>query len=260
MITIDSPTADSENSHNPNKERLTLEKLLFPFRMLVQPHLSYALVKVSSFSQIDINRVNELLTGILRDEFSRALGSRQGKIKAVISDIDETLAPKNQDVLPDNIEHIQKLTRQGIPVWFHSNNSTDARAEHFKDIGAHVVHTPHPKPARRAHVDACTQAGALPWHTIMAGDYFTDRGARQIDMCFAQVQDERLLSHSVRTLIIKAINGVSGVHDKLLSRPVIRPLNASDRLFVTKTRLTKDDKEGGRYQLRNGFYVHDERV
>lgn len=79
---------------------------------LFAPSLNHAIAKVSSFSVIDISRINELL------------GTN---FKGVILDIDECVAPHHGEVLQENVDAIIEMVNQGVKIVIFSNMKASER-------------------------------------------------------------------------------------------------------------------------------------
>ena len=97
------------------------------------------------------------------------------KIKAVISDIDNTLAPYEiAEPTEQIIFWIRSLEAAGIKIAFLSNNHTD-RVELFnRGIGV-PAYADAGKPGKKMMLFAMSELGVLPSETLMLGDQiFTD--------------------------------------------------------------------------------------
>ena len=97
------------------------------------------------------------------------------KIKAVISDIDNTLAPYEIEEPTDNIiAWIASLEKAGIKVAFISNNHPE-RVELFnRSIGV-PAYPDAGKPGKKYMLAAMRELGVTPKETLMLGDQiFTD--------------------------------------------------------------------------------------
>ncbi|HUS64790.1 MAG TPA: hypothetical protein VMZ28_09630 [Kofleriaceae bacterium] len=178
---------------------------------VLRPRNTVTLARAHRFTSIDVGKLNA---------HRATLGQRP--LRALILDVDETMAPHHGRISAANKEHIRALVAQGITVGIYSNARDDAtpgRAEDFAELrtmgvyiaGEHVAAKPN-----RAGFDEVTRGliahAHAQGHTLaadevaMVGDnYMTDGGAIQAGLAFVKVRpvktDERPFRRPMGTLL-----------------------------------------------------------
>jgi HAD superfamily phosphatase (TIGR01668 family) len=159
------------NKNDVSREGLTWDKALQPARLLVS-NLNYALVKVSEFTKINIEKINE------------EMGTN---IKAIILDVDECVAPHHGDILEKNIRHIEEMCKLGIKIIIFSNMKDNGRYQSISNL-VEVHSTPHAKPGMEGFKECCEKLELNPEEVLMIGDNpMTDGGARRLNINLALV-------------------------------------------------------------------------
>jgi len=206
-----------------SREGLTGEKVAQLGRLFV-PSLNHAIAKVSSFSVIDISRINELL------------GTN---FNGVILDIDECVAPHHGEVLRENVDSIIKMINQGVKIVIFSNMKASERynplIETVRESTGYeikVITSRYAKPDPRGFEECVDELGLTEEEdTLMIGDNFvTDGGAIKAGIPFIKVrpiktQGEgalRKIKRSFQTGSRGFYTGVSNVYDFIGRRKVLR--------------------------------------
>ena len=206
-----------------SREGLKLSKIAQLWRLFA-PRNNHAIVKVSEFRRINIQRINELI------------GSN---FKAVILDIDECVAPHHGEILPENIDHIAAMVGEGTKLVIYSNMKASDRYEPVvtrvksnHDYDIKIIMSPYAKPDIRGFAHCIDELNLEPDEDVlMIGDNFlTDGGSLQAGIAFAQVKPIRSIGESIakrlkrifQTSTRSFYSGVSGAYDRLGRRHVLR--------------------------------------
>jgi len=206
-----------------SREGLTGEKVKQLVRLFV-PSLNHAIAKVSSFSIIDISRINELL------------GTN---FKGAILDIDECVAPHHGEVLPENVDSIIAMASQGVKIVIFSNMRVSERyaslieaVQGSTGYEIKVITSRYAKPDPREFQE-CVEALQLSdgEDALMIGDNFvTDGGAIKAGIPFVKVKPiktsgegfKKKLKRSAQTGSRGFYTGVSNAYDFVGRRRVLR--------------------------------------
>jgi uncharacterized protein len=193
---------------------------------LFRPSQNYAIAKVRRFSEINIQRINELL---------------MTNFKGVILDVDECIAPHHGEIIQENIDAIIDMVNQGIRIVIFSNMRVSERYDSFiqtvkEETGYEikVIMSRYAKPDSRGF-DECVQA--LELHegeeALMVGDNFiTDGGSIGAGIPFVKVKPiktkEGIFKKIKRSPQIGSrgfYSFVSNVYDKAGRRRVLRDID-----------------------------------
>ena len=165
----------------------------------------------------------DLVLSSFRDvtpELLKSLGAR-----AIISDIDNTLAPYEVLDAPEEvINWIDDLKRNGISVSLVSNNKSD-RTDRFNEKLGCTVYADVKKPSRKYLLIAMEKMGSGKDDTVFLGD---------------QLLTDALAAHrtGIRALIVPPINDKKSLFFKF-KRSIERP-------YMKKYRRLKEAAEGDR--------------
>jgi predicted HAD superfamily phosphohydrolase YqeG len=97
---------------------------------------------------------------------------------SVLIDVDDCIAPPYGTILPENIEHIDRLRSGGVGVAVYSNCKAMDRLSSLRGMGVQIYAGSIAKPSAEGFRDACSSAGFDPTCTWMIGDNpLTDGGA-----------------------------------------------------------------------------------
>ncbi|MFC1655359.1 HAD-IA family hydrolase [Patescibacteria group bacterium] len=208
-----------------SREGLTSEKLLQPLYLL-RPKNNHAIAKVQEFTQIRLQRINELL----------------GKdYKGAILDIDECTAPHHGEILPENLEHVVEMIQDGTRVVIFSNMKASDRYNAIIDAtnGAVKVHTSQfAKPDARGFLECCDELNLLPHEVVMIGDNFiTDGGSIRAGIDFIKVEPIKTEGESIgkklkrlpQTATRWFYSKLSNLYDKISKRKVLKPDDISPK-------------------------------
>ena len=134
---------------------------------------------------------------------------RERGIKGIIFDIDNTLAPY-EDELPNQKvrDYLSELEKAGIKIAFVSNNHKE-RVEKFNVFGYYADYDAG-KPSKRAIAKAMARLGTTPENTALCGDQiFTDiyAGKRMGLFCVLvkPIKDKKTLFFRTKRLLEKPI-------------------------------------------------------
>lgn len=203
-----------------SREGATREKFIHQGRLL-RPKNNHAVVKVSSFRHVNIRRINELL------------GTN---FKGVILDVDECVAPHHGEILPENVEAIVEMVKQGIKVVIFSNMEATDRYDPLiekvlEETGfeIQVIMSIHPKPDVRGFLEAQTALQLADGEEVaMVGDNFsTDGGSIRAGIPFIKVDPIKtpgLIKRTIRfyqTVPRTFQAGISRIYD-FFGRRVLR--------------------------------------
>lgn len=201
-----------------SREGLTTEKLLQPLYLL-RPKNNQAIAKVQKFTQISIARINELL------------GT---EYRGAILDIDECTAPHHGDILPENLDHVVEMIREGTRIVIFSNMKASDRYNAIIEAtnGAVKVHTSQfAKPDARGFLECCDELNLLPHQVVMIGDNFiTDGGSIRAGIDFVKVESIKTEGESIGKKLKRfpqiasrwLYSKLSDLYDKLLKRKVLK--------------------------------------
>jgi len=206
-----------------SREGLTGEKVKQLGRLFV-PSLNHAIAKVSSFSVIDISRINELL------------GTN---FKGVILDIDECVAPHHGEVLQENVDAMIEMVNQGVKIVIFSNMKASERyspliqtVQEATGYEIKVIMSRYAKPDPRGFKECVDELGLTDEEeALMIGDNFvTDGGAIKAGVPFVKVRPIKThgesglerLKRSVQTGSRGFYTGISNAYDFVGGRRVLR--------------------------------------
>ena len=130
-------------------------------------------------------------------------------IKGIIFDIDNTLAPYEEELPNENVRnYLSELEKKGIKIAFVSNNHKE-RVEKFNVFGYYADYDAG-KPSNRAIAKAMAHLGTSPEDTALCGDQiFTDiyAGKRMGLFCVLvkPIKDKKTLFFRAKRLLEKPI-------------------------------------------------------
>lgn len=155
-----------------SREGFTIRKLIQIFR-LFKPENRKTLARLKKFTDFDLGKIAK---------------EKGIKIKGIILDVDGVIAENHREILPENIEHIKKLLRQGIKIVCYSNMKwTDRYSALPKEV--EILANIPPKPDPRGFEQACEKLQTPKENIVMIGDNFvTDGGAIQYGIHFILVE------------------------------------------------------------------------
>lgn len=201
-----------------SREGLTREKLLQPL-YLFKPSNNYAIAKVHKFVHIRIEDLNELL---------------DKEYGGIILDVDECVAPHHGEILPENVDHIVDMVREGIRVVIFSNMKASERYQPVidKTDGKVEVHmSKFAKPDSRGFLECCEKMKLPPEKVVMIGDNFiTDGGAIRAGIDFIKVEPIKTKGESIGKKLKRLpqlatrwfYKKLSNLYDRLLNRNVVK--------------------------------------
>jgi len=206
-----------------SREGLSMHKVWQLGRLFV-PENNHAIAKVSKFSVIDIDRINELL------------GTN---FKGVILDIDECVAPHHGDILQENLDAIVKMVNDEVKLVVFSNMKASERYNPLIDrvreecgYEIKVIMTPHGKPDPRGFEESMRALELTEGEeALMIGDNFvTDGGAISAGIPFVKVNPiettgesaAKRLKRGFQTSSRSFYSKVSDLYDSVSGRKVLR--------------------------------------
>lgn len=206
-----------------SREGLTGEKLKQLGRLFI-PSLNHAIAKVSSFSVIDIARINELLGTNFR---------------GVILDIDECVAPHHGEVLEENVEAIIDMVSDRVKLVIFSNMKASERynpliqaVKEATGYDIRIITSRYAKPAPRGFEECVSELGLNDGEeALMIGDNFvTDGGAVKAGIPFVKVKPIKTPGEGALKKIRRSFQtgsrgfytGISNVYDFIGGRKVLK--------------------------------------
>lgn len=185
-----------------SREGLTFGKFFQALR-LFWPANTKTLAHLNKFTDLDVDKIREL-TGV--------------EIKGIILDVDGCVAYNHENILPENVEHLQKLIAHGIRIVVYSNMAKTSRYDVFDGTIEVLTNIP-PKPEPAGFELACGKLGLPKENIVMIGDnYLTDGGAIRAGINFIEVKplrkpDQESLAEKVHNFLRSIFRGISRVHD-----------------------------------------------
>lgn len=185
-----------------SREGLTFGKFFQALR-LFWPANTKTLARLEHFTELDIDKIRTE-TGV--------------DIKGIILDVDGCVAYNHENILPVNVEHLQKLITRGIKIVVYSNMAKTNRYDVFDD-NIIVLTNVRPKPEPAGFELACQKLGVTKENIVMIGDnYLTDGGAIRAGINFIEVKplrqpDQESLAEKVHNFLRSIFRGISRIHD-----------------------------------------------
>lgn len=165
---MESPKKEIDQS----REGFTWLKILQLFRLFL-PKNTRTLTTLEKFSDFNPQKINKKY-GI--------------KIKGIILDVDETISLNRGKILPENIKHLEKLSRLGIGIVLMSNMVKTSR---YNALNKKIIVMTNfaPKPEASGFKKAIKYLDAPKKNIVMIGDnYITDGGAIQLGIPFIFIE------------------------------------------------------------------------
>lgn len=207
---------------------------------VLRPRNTVTLARARRFASIDIGKLN-----------TRRAELGQRPLRALILDVDETMAPHHGRISAANKAHIRTLLAHGLTIGIYSNARDDAtpgRAEDFAELRAMGVYIAGEnvaaKPNRAgfeevtrgliAHAGAQGRTLAADEVAMVGDNYMTDGGAIQAGLAFVKVRpvktDERPFRRPMGTFFKRSFQRATRAYasaaalawDRVSTRP--RPL------------------------------------
>lgn len=155
-----------------SREGFTIGKLIQILRLFKLENRK-TLVRLKKFTDLDLDKIAK---------------EKDIKIKGIILDVDGVIAENHREILPENIEHIKKLLKNGVRIVCYSNMKwTDRYSALPKEV--EILTNIPPKPDPRGFEQACKKLQTPKENIIMIGDNFiTDGGAIRYGIHFILVE------------------------------------------------------------------------
>ena len=133
----------------------------------------------------------------------------------LIVDVDECIAYNHMEILNENKEYLNKLSKEGIKIVLFSNMEKNSRYDDLESF-LHVLTNVPPKPEPAGFIKALKILDLNAEEVVMIGDnYLTDGGAIQLGIDFIKIKP-------IKTKHEKKLIKLKRIPDKFL------------RLFISK--------------------------
>lgn len=185
-----------------SREGLTFGKFMQALRLL-WPANTKTLARLERFTELDIDKIRTE-TGV--------------DIRGIILDVDGCVAYNHENILPENVEHLQKLIARGIKIVVYSNMAKTSRYDVFGGKIEVLTNVP-PKPEPAGFESACQKLDVPKENIVMVGDnYLTDGGSIRAGIHFIEVEplrkpDQESFAEKIHSFLRSIFKGISRIHD-----------------------------------------------